>query len=177
MSALVAIPRPLAGEHSVEAGRYIDPLVGHDALAGLAAQGADVDRLLRALPAVRGRHRYAPGKWSVQEGVGHWTDTERIYAYRALRFARDDATPLPGFDEDRYVPAGRFDARTMGDLLDEWHAVRAATLALLRGLDEAALLRRGVANGHAVSVRALAWLAVGHVDHHLRVLRERYGLR
>ena len=132
--------------------------------------------MLGTLSEARALHRYAPGKWSVKEVLGHLCDTERIYAYRALRFARNDATPLPGFEEDDYVPAGRFDARPLRDLLDEWQAVRSATLALYRGLDGDALLRRGVANGNLISVRAMAWLAAGHALHHLGVLRERYGV-
>lgn len=177
MPASLVIPRPSAGEHSVEVGRYLSEVPGDDAWPALSAQVAEVDRLFGPLSAERALHRYAPGKWSVKEVLGHLADAERIYAYRALRFAREDATPLPGFEENLYVPAGRFDARPLRELLDEWNAVRAATLALFRGLDEEALLRCGVANGKAVSVRTLAWLAVAHAGHHLRVLRERYGVR
>lgn len=177
MPASIAIARPLPGEHSEGADAYIAPVPGADALAGLVSQGEDVERLLGALSEARALHRYAPGKWSVKEIVGHLCDCERIYAYRALRFARGDETPLPGFEENDYVPAGRFDARPLAELLEEWRTVRASTLALYRGLDGEALLRRGLANGNLVSVRALAWMAVGHTQHHLRVLRERYGLR
>ncbi len=177
MPAPIVIPRPSASEHSVEVGRYLTEVPGEDASPALAAQGAEMDRLLGPLSEERALHRYAPGKWSVKEVLGHLTDAERIYAYRALRFARDDATPLPGFEENLYVPAGRFDARPLGELLDGWRTVRAGTLALFRGLDGDALVRRGVANGKLISVRTLAWLAVGHARHHLGVLRERYGVR
>lgn len=169
------IPRPAPDEHAAEAGRYVACVPGDDALVPLLAQVEAATRRLASLPEARALHRYAPGKWSVKEVVGHLADTERVYAYRALRFARADATPLPGFDEDLWVPKGRFDARPLEDLLAEWAAVRAATVALLRGLPPEALARRGVANGNEVSVRALAWLAAGHAEHHLRVLAERYG--
>ena len=172
-----AISRPTAAELFAEGGRYLASVPGEDAGPVLVAQLEEVDRLLRPLTPDRALHRYAPGKWSVKEVVGHLSDAERIYGVRALRFARNDATALPGFEEDDYVAAGRFDARALGDLLDEWRAVRASTLALFRGLDGDALLCRGVANGNTVSVRALAWLAAGHTQHHLGVLRERYGLR
>ena len=102
------------------------------------------------------------------------TDAERIFAYRALRFARGDRTPLPGFDEKLYAPAGNFDARPLADLATELAAVRRATLALFGGLDAATLERRGPANQHEISVRALAYVIAGHERHHVAILRERY---
>ncbi len=176
MPRSIVIPRPLPDAYSPGAGPYIAAVAGDDAWPALVAQGADVEGLLGELPDALASFRYAPGKWSVKEVVGHLADAERIYAYRALRFARADPTPLPGFEEDDYVPAGHFDARSLPELLEEWRTVRAATLSLYRGLDAEALLRRGVANGRLVSVGAIAWLAVGHTQHHLGVLRERYGL-
>ena len=108
--------------------------------------------------------------------LGHLIDTERMFTHRALRFARADATPLPGFDENTYVPAGNFDRRDVASLLEEWRAVRAATLAFFRGLDPEAWERRGNANGAPASVRALCYITAGHTDHHLGILRERYGV-
>jgi hypothetical protein len=169
------VARPREGEHGEDTGRYVARVSGDDVLSVLEAQRAEVRRLA-GLPEARALFRYAPGKWSVKEVVGHLTDAERIYGYRALRFARHDATSLPGFDEDAYVPAARFDRRALSDLVAEWDTVRAATLSLFRGLDDDALLRRGVANDHEISVRALAWVAAGHTLHHLGVLRERYGV-
>lgn len=169
------VTRPREGEHGEDTGRYIARVPGDDALAVLEAQRASV-RALAALLEARALFRYAPGKWSVKEIVGHLADAERVYGYRALRFARHDATALPGFDEDAWVPAGRFDRRALTDLVAEWDTVRVATLSLFRGLDDDALLRRGVANDHTISVRALAWIAAGHTLHHLAVLRERYGV-
>lgn len=176
MTVFPRIPRPEAGEHSADRSLYINAVDGDDAWAALTSQMRAVERLFASMSEDRALFRYAPGKWSVKEVLGHLCDTERVYAYRALRFARNDATPLEGFDENRYVPAGRFDARPVAEILEEWRAVRSATLALFRGLEPDAMLRQGVANGSAVSVRALAWLAVGHAQHHLGVLRKRYGL-
>ncbi|MCC7139913.1 MAG: DinB family protein [Planctomycetes bacterium] len=170
------IPRPGPDECASEAGAYVARVAGDDAAPRLAAQVEVAARRLGPLDDARALHRYAPGKWSVKEVVGHLADTERVYAYRALSFARGDATPLPGFDEDAWTPQGRFDARPLADLLAEWTAVRAATVALFRGLPADALVRKGVANGTPVSVRALAWLAVGHAEHHLGVLADRYGV-
>jgi hypothetical protein len=140
----------------------------------LAEQGRTTPALLEPLSLATWRHRYAPGKWSVGEVVGHLCDAERIMAYRALRFARADTTPVPGFEENDYAPAGRFDERTPESLLDEYRAVRAATLALFRNLPDGAGERRGIANGHPISVRALAYVITGHERHHLQVLKDRY---
>ena len=194
MPAPIAIPRPSSREHSEAVGRYLAGVPGEDAWPVLVAQAGEVDRRLGALPEDRALHRYAPGKWSVKEVLGHLSDCERVFAYRALRYARGDETPLPGFDENAWMPTARFDVRPIGDLLGwsgggvcragRWGAVvlgggggPPATLSLFRGLDPEALLRRGVADAKPVSVRALAWLTAGHTLHHLGVLRERYGIR
>ncbi|MGH7713879.1 MAG: DinB family protein, partial [Gemmatimonadaceae bacterium] len=131
---------------------------------------------LAPLTPEQAKHRYAEGKWSVAEVIGHLADCERIFAYRAMRFAREDTTPLEGFDENAYTPAGRFDARSLGDVAAEFAAVRAATLALFRSLDSAALERVGPANGAPVSVRALAYIIAGHERHHVGLLNTRYRI-
>lgn len=168
---------PGADEYAQWYAGYIAALPPGDVIETLAAQGAEVQRLLGVVGESPGEHRYAEGKWTVKEVLGHLADGERVFAYRALWFAREDAAALPGFDENAWVPAGRFGARSLADLAAELAVVRAATLALFRGLDDAALARRGVANGHPVSVRALAAIIAGHERHHLALLRERYGLR
>jgi len=170
------IPRPNPDEYPASYQGYIDRVPDGDLLALLEAQMKEKLALLGTLDPERARFRYAEGKWSVIEVVGHITDGERIFTYRALRFARGDATPLPGFEENDYVPAGRFDLRTLPDVLDEATAVRAASVALLRGLPAESLERRGIANESTISVRALAWVIAGHERHHLSVLRERYGI-
>jgi uncharacterized damage-inducible protein DinB len=170
------IARPSPDEYPAGYEAYVAGLAGDDALPHLAAQTAEVERRLASLPDARALHRYAPGKWSVKQLLGHLVDSDRIFAYRALRFARADETPLSNFDEDLYAQTGAFDARSAADLVGEFRVVRAATVALFAGLPEEALRRKGVARGNAVSVRALAWVTAGHARHHLEVLRERYGV-
>ncbi|HVT59527.1 MAG TPA: DinB family protein [Thermoanaerobaculia bacterium] len=147
---------------------------GSDVLAMLAAEAERTAALLAGIPETRAGLRYAPGKWSIRELIGHLADTERIMAYRALRIARADPTPLPGFDEKAYAAASGADARALADLAAELGAVRAATLALFAHLDAGALARRGTANDQTVSVRALAAVIAGHELHHRAILEERY---
>jgi uncharacterized damage-inducible protein DinB len=168
---------PAADEHAPYYGKYISLLQTDDVLAALEKQAISTAKLLAATPESMGSHRYAEGKWSVKEVVGHLIDGERIFAYRALRFGRADTTDLPGFEENEYVPAGKFDRRTLADLAAEFAAVRVTTLALFRGFDAEALLRRGTANGQPVTVRALGAIIAGHEVHHVGLLRERYGLK
>jgi uncharacterized damage-inducible protein DinB len=172
---MIRIPKPEAGEHDPYYGKYI-ALVGEDALAALRANSASTPRLLSGVSESQALHRYQPGKWSVKEVVGHFTDAERVFAYRALRFARGDRTPLPGFDENAWAPEGRFDRRSLPALVAEYSAVRAATIAFLASLEPELLTRRGVANDQEVSVRALAHIMAGHELHHVKILRERYKL-
>jgi uncharacterized damage-inducible protein DinB len=170
------IALPAADEYLAYYAKYLAVLDVDDVLPLLAAQAGEVAKLLAATSEERAAHRYAPGKWSVKEVVGHLIDGERVFSYRALRFARADATDLPGFDENAYVAAAGFDRRPLAELAAEFALVRAATVAFYRGLDEAALLRRGTANGGPASVRALAAIIAGHTQHHVGLLRERYGL-
>ncbi|HEU5262290.1 MAG TPA: DinB family protein, partial [Gemmatimonadales bacterium] len=137
--------RPEATEYAPFYGTYVSKVPDGDLLETLEAQRRETQALLTAIPEAKALHRYAPGKWSVKEVVAHLADSERVVCYRALRFARGDQTPLAGFDENSYVPAGRFDARAVADLAAELDAVRRATIALLRGFDAAALARRGTA--------------------------------
>jgi hypothetical protein len=121
-------------------------------------------------------YRYALGKWSVAEVIGHLSDNERVFAYRLMRIGRGDDTPLPGFDETIATPGGAFDRRPHTDLVDEWVSVRNATLSLVRGMPSEAWTRYGRANDHLVTARALVYIILGHVEHHLAVLSERYGI-
>ena len=176
MPATLSIPRPAQGEFFEHDQKYIDLVPGDDAMPALRGQIGETARLLRPLDEAKALHRYAPGKWSVKEVVGHLADSERVFAYRALRIGRGDTTPLAGFDENVYVPAGRFDARSLGDIVLEYELVRAASIALFQAMDEEALVRRGVANDLSISVRALAWDIAGHELHHRGILIERYGV-
>lgn len=173
MSHLI-IPRPEPGEYAPYYAPYLAAVSNGDLLRLLEDQGAEMLDLLRAFGEARGSYRYAPGKWSVKEVVGHVTDAERIFACRALRFARADTTVLPGFEQNSYVAAAGFDRRSLADLAEEFADVRKSTLKLFTGLDAPALKRAGVASGHPVTVRALAWIIAGHEQHHAQILRERY---
>jgi uncharacterized protein (TIGR03083 family) len=167
---------PEAGEYAAYYAGYVSRVPPGDLLAHLEKQGRATAAALRSLTPAQAAVRYAPGKWSVAEVLGHVIDSERIFTYRALRIARGDETPLPGFDQDRYAPAGAFDRRSPADVVDELESVRRATLTLLRGLPADAWVRRGTASGHPVTVRALAYIIAGHELHHLEVLRARYGV-
>ncbi|HEX9215613.1 MAG TPA: DinB family protein [Gemmatimonadales bacterium] len=160
------IPSPWVG--------YVKRVPELDPVMACAAQIEETANLLRGLSDADATYRYDRGKWSIKEVVGHLCDIERIMAYRALRIARGDTTPLPGFDENAYVPVGKFDNRSLADLVGELRTSRAATLALLRTFDAEAWLRRGTANGKPVSVRALAYVIPGHERHHVEILRTRY---
>jgi hypothetical protein len=168
------IPRPEAGEYTPYYERYVSLVAGADILTALDQQRRDTMTLLCGLSEEDGNFRYAPGKWSAKEVLGHVCDTERVFAYRAMRISRADATPLEGFEQDDYVSNGPFARATMPDLIEDFIAIRRATLSLLRYLDEAAWTRRGIANKNEVTVRALAYIIAGHELHHRRILEEKY---
>lgn len=165
--------RPRLEEYARPYRRYIDLVPGVDILAMLEAQ-KDAVRKLRALSAEQAGYRYAKGKWSVREVVGHLSDNERVFAYRMLCLGRGDTAPLKGFDHDAYVAAARFDEKRLSDLVGEFLSVREATISLGSSLDSQALDRIGTASGAALSPRAAMFISAEHVEHHLRILRERY---
>jgi uncharacterized damage-inducible protein DinB len=175
MSTL-SLPRPAPDESAPSYHGYISEVAGELIGKYLVEQLDDLERLTAPLDDTSARARYAPGKWSVKEVLGHLTDAERIFAYRLMRIARRDATPLPGFDENAYVPAGEFDSRPLASLVAEFRAVRLSTIALVDGLPTDGWVRRGQASGASITARALAYIIVGHAAHHARVLRERYRL-
>ena len=166
--------RPAEGEFLPYYERYIALVPTGDVLATLETQMSDTQALLRGLPASTSTYRYAPDKWSVNEIIGHVIDAERIFAARALRFARNDATPLPGFEQDDYVRNSNANAYPLAELAAELDNVRRSTLFLFKHLDEPAWLRRGVASNGEVSVRALAYIIAGHELHHREILHTRY---
>jgi DinB superfamily len=168
------IVKPEEDEHAPYYGRYIDLVPDGDILGTLAGQIGVTLTELRLISDADSLMRYAPGKWSVREVVGHMIDAERIFGYRALRFARADKTPLPGFEQDDYIVAASFDARPWADLIDEFYAVRRSNLAMFRGLTPEAWLRKGIANDNPMSVRAAAYMIAGHERHHLGIIREKY---
>ena len=171
------ITRPQAGEYAPYYDRYISLVEGEDILNTLDQQRRQMMLLLSGRDEEDGDFRYAPDKWSAKEVLGHVCDTERVFAYRALRVSRADATPLEGFEQDDYVRNGPFAQRPLGDLVEDFIAVRRASLSLLRNLDEAAWSQRGIANKNEVTVRALAYVIAGHELHHRRILEEKYFAR
>ena len=153
---------------------YVDLVPEDDVIGALEAQQKELAMLLRPLSEEKAGHRYAEGKWSIREVVGHITDTERVFAYRLLTFARGGDQPQPGFDEKMFAANGGYDAQPFGDLLDGFDAVRTSSLFLLRQLPPEAWDRGGVANNKPIDVRTLARMMAGHARHHTKILRERY---
>jgi len=170
------LSRPEANEYAAYYESYISLVPGNDVVSALEAQRLQMARLFAGRSERDGNFRYAPDKWTVKEVLGHLTDSERVFAYRALRIARGDQTPLPGFEQDDYVRGGGFGGRTLADLAEEFGHVRNASVALYRSLGKEAWSRRGVANRNEVTVRALAFITAGHELHHRRILDERYFL-
>lgn len=166
--------RPESSEYASYYAGYIAKVPEGDLLRILDSQGQEFARLLGSVPESRGEFAYAPGKWTLKEVISHVTDAERVFGYRALRIARADTTPLPGFDENAWVPHSGAAQRTLRDLIAEFQAVRGATVALYRHLPAEAITRTGTANNQPVSVRALAWITAGHSLHHAGLIRERY---
>jgi hypothetical protein len=153
---------------------YIDQVPKGDVCALLETHGAETLELLRSISEAESLHRYAPDKWSIRDVVNHVSDTERLFVFRALWFARGFETPLPSFDQHVAVSGARADDRSWQSLVEEFGAVRAATVAFFRSLPADAWERRGIASGNPFTVRALAYIAVGHVIHHVTIVRERY---
>mgnify|MGYP005624704071 CR=1 FL=1 len=171
------IPKPNPGEYPPYADMYIRLLPDDGRILDhLWDNFRAARKFVRAIPGERLTHRYAPGKWSIKQILVHVVDDERIYAYRALRFARGEKLGLIGFDQDAYAAASEADRRSLDSILQEWETVRLATIALFANLPEASLTRIGHGSGSAsdASVRALAYHIAGHEQHHLHVIRERY---
>jgi uncharacterized damage-inducible protein DinB len=166
--------RPAPSEHAPYYGRYIARVPDGDIVDTLRTQLGATIGPLRALPESAGGRRYAEGKWSVREVINHMSDTERVFAYRGLRFARGDETALASFDENMFVANGSADRRTIAALCDEFEAVRAATVQLFESLSEEEWDRRGTASNAALSARAAAWICAGHELHHREILKTRY---
>jgi hypothetical protein len=140
----------------------------------LTQQLASATHILQGIDEGDADFRYAEGKWSIKEVVGHLCDSERVFGCRALRFARGDDTPLPGFDQDRYVASAQFERRILHSLAEELYNLRKANIRLFRSLSDAELSLLGTANDARVTVRALMYIIAGHAEHHVNVIKERY---
>ncbi|HWZ85322.1 MAG TPA: DinB family protein [Thermoanaerobaculia bacterium] len=170
------IERPMSGEYHPAFERYVARVSEADALGALERQAAEIRAVLAPLTPERAGFRYAPGKWTVREVLGHVTDTERVFGYRAMCVARGETASLPGFEENDYAANAGHDRYAIADLIAEFEAGRGSNISMLAHLDDAALRRIGTANGSPISVRAIAYVMVGHARHHLGVLASRYGV-
>ena len=166
--------RPASDEHIEYYSRYIDRVSDGDIVAKLEQQLPQTLAFLRSIPESKHDHAYAPDKWTIRQIVGHLSDGERVFQYRAFRFSRADTTPVPGFEENDYVANARFSSISMSDLISEFESLRDATVKMFSGMDADMMGRSGTANNAAITVRSIAWIMAGHVDHHEQVIRERY---
>lgn len=166
--------RPAESEYAPYYHTYVGKVPEGNIIDILKRQIEETMRLLAGIPAAKADYRYAPGKWSIKEVIGHLSDSERVFTYRALRFSRNDKTPLPSFEQVDFVKYANFERRALQDLAEEFRLVRAASIALFQSFDEEMHLRTGIASGYEFTVRALPFIVAGHELHHLGILRKRY---
>jgi len=166
--------RPAETEYAEYYGRYVGKIEGTDAVTVLEDQLRSTLPLLLQIDESAGDFKYEPGKWSIKELIGHIIDAERVFAYRALVFARNDQTSLPGFDQDRWAQHANYASLPLAEIIAEFEAVRRSTMFLFRHLDAAAWTRTGMANGKTMTTRSAAFVIAGHLQHHLEVLKSRY---
>ena len=170
----VAIKKPETSEYNEYYGKYISLIDDSDLIGTLENQIRETRDLFAGFPEERGVYAYAAGKWTLKEVISHLLDGERIFAYRLLRIARGDATPLEGFEQDGYIENSHANERSFSDLICEFGELRVANLRLMQSLDVSDWQRMGTASGSPVSTRALAFIMAGHVRHHLNIVKERY---
>ena len=168
--------RPQQGDYNPYFDNYISLVKGENILAALESNYKITQQFLKSIPEEKGDYSYADGKWSVKQVIIHITDTERVFAYRALSIARGDNTALPGYDENVWADNCAAEKRTLADVVEEFLSVRQSIIHLVKSFDDELLSRKGIANNNSASVIALAFVIAGHELHHLNVLKERYGL-
>lgn len=166
--------RPEASEYFEYYGRYIEKVPEGDILSILESELAETLDLLDGLTEERANYRYAPGKWSVKEVIGHLIDVERLFSYRALSFARNDPAPLPSMEQEDWAKFNNASQRTLSELLMEFVAARRSSIAMFRSFDDGMWERQGTASGYRFSVRTFPYIIAGHERHHRGVLQERY---
>jgi hypothetical protein len=169
--------RPSETEYAAYYGTYVSLVPEGDAAAALEAQPAQLRQLAGARDSNSETYRYAPGKWSIREVIGHVIDAERVFGYRAFSIGRGEQQPLARFDQDAYLAAAGFDQRPLSDLVNEFGVVREANLLAFRHFTDADWDRTGTVSGNPMSVRAIAFIMTGHVRHHVRIIQEQYGIR
>ncbi len=168
------IAKPNADEYAPYYETYISKVNTNDPVKGLRNSKKKLIKLISNLSKKQLNFRYAEGKWTIKEMLVHLIDAERIFTYRALRFARNDDTALPGFDENKFVPVSKAVDRKIKSILREYNAVRNATIALYENMDEEMIMRKGTASEKTMSVRALMYVSLGHEIHHMGMMREKY---
>jgi uncharacterized damage-inducible protein DinB len=166
--------RPQSNEYAAYYGKYVMLVPDGNFLEILESELGELKQLLEPLTDAQADFRYASGKWSIKEILGHINDAERVFSYRLLRIARGDQTPLPGFEQDDFVRISNASSRKLSDLLEEFTAIRRSTIALIRSLDDASWLRRGTASGEPITAVAIAFIIAGHVLHHRKIFEEKY---
>jgi len=166
--------RPQSNDYAPYYGKYVMLVPDGNFLEILESEPQEMKQLLEPLTDQQADFRYAPGKWSIKESLGHINDAERIFAVRILRIARGDQTPLPGFEQDDFVKVSNASSRKLVDLLEEFSAIRRGTIALIRSLDDASWHRRGIASGKEVTVLAIAFIIAGHALHHRIIFEKQY---
>lgn len=171
---MITIPRPDKSEYFEYYDKYIQLVSNGSLLEQYKTVFEETKKMILSLPEEKLNYRYAEGKWSIKEVMMHLADGERVFAYRALRFARKDPTPLAGFDENIYVPESKAAGRKIEDIMREFTAVRSSSIELFSSFDDEILKRKGPANNKEISVRALAYIILGHEMHHVSVVKERY---
>ena len=166
--------RPEKNEYNEYYETYVSLVPEREIVPALENQIAEIGDIFAAISEEKGAYSYDEGKWTIKQLLGHLIDTEKIFAYRALRIARADKTPIEGFEQDGYIENGNFNKCKLSDLTEEFVLLRRVNLYFFRNLDDGAWLRTGTASGFPFSVRALAYISAGHVRHHLNVLKTRY---
>ncbi len=168
------MPRPQQGDYGNFYQRYIDYAIGSNINEAISFHSAAINDFINTLPEAKADYKYAPEKWTVKDVLQHLIDAERIFVYRALTFARKDKTALPGFEENDYAASVDSTLRTLQSLKDEFAATRKSTDIFLSTLTEEELIQIGSANNHFITVNAIAFIVIGHILHHKKVLEERY---
>jgi Methionine synthase I, cobalamin-binding domain len=166
--------RPQPAEYDAYYEKYVSLVPEDEVITALAAQPDELEQLFRGVPEEKGTFAYAEGKWTVKESLSHIIDGERMFAYRALRIARGDKTPIEGFEQDGYIENSHANRRSIAELLGEFRLLREANVLFFRNLEPGDWLREGTANNVSISVRSLAWVMAGHVRHHIALFQERY---
>lgn len=174
MQTQFIITPPASDEYTGYLATYIQQAKTEDLIEGLTASYVFITGLVQGLTEEQLQYRYEPGKWTIKELMVHIMDAERVFSYRALRYARHDKTELPGFDENLFAEYSKANSRDINAIIAEYTSLRTATLELFKSFDEETLQQKGVANGLEASVRALGYIILGHEVHHQKIIRERY---